>query len=78
MQINYESTCLDLSVKDDGKGFAVPDQPGNLAQGGHYGLLGMQERAELVKSSLEIRSTPGYGTTVSVRLDFTKGEEPIK
>ena len=78
MEIDYESTCLHLSVKDDGKGFVIPDQPGYLAQGGHYGPLSMQERAELVTSDLKITSSPGNGTTVSVRLDFSPDEGPIK
>jgi two-component system sensor histidine kinase UhpB len=70
MGINYASTSLHLSVKDDGKGFVVPDQPGYLSQGGHFGLLGLRERAELIKGDLEVTSSPGAGTTVSVRLDY--------
>jgi signal transduction histidine kinase len=70
MEINYASSYLQLSVKDDGTGFVVPDQPGFLTQGGHFGLLGLRERAELIKGDVEVTSSPGKGTTVSVRLDY--------
>ena len=70
MGIDYRSTYLHLSVKDDGKGFVVPDQPGYLAQGGHFGLLGLRERAELINGDLVVSSTPGEGTSVSLRLDY--------
>jgi PAS domain S-box-containing protein len=54
-----------LIVEDDGAGFD-PDQAGTAGQG--FGLLGMQERAALVRATLEIESTAGKGTTVLVRM----------
>ena len=45
---------LRLQVTDDGRGFA-PDAVGN----GHYGLLGMRERASLVGGTLAVESQPG-------------------
>jgi signal transduction histidine kinase len=35
---------------------------------GHYGLLGMRERARLAGGSLEIDSQPGAGTVLRLRL----------
>jgi len=51
-------------VKDDGSGFA---ENGNGASG-HYGLIGMKERASHIGASLDLASAPGRGTTVSVVL----------
>jgi signal transduction histidine kinase len=53
---------LIVSVTDDGKG--IPE--GVLAEGmrrGHYGLLGMYERAEAIPANLRIQSDPS-GTDV--------------
>ena len=39
-----------------------------MAPEGHYGLLGLYERAELIGSRLEIQSKPNQGTLVTVNL----------
>lgn len=51
---------LELSVIDDGLGFAPPD----ASKPTSYGLEGMRERAMLLGARLEVRSVPGIGTTV--------------
>jgi ligand-binding sensor domain-containing protein/two-component sensor histidine kinase len=56
--------AVHLSVRDDGSGFAR-DENGH---GGHYGLIGMKERASHIGADFELASTPGKGTTVSVVL----------
>jgi PAS domain S-box-containing protein len=53
---------LQLSITDDGKGFDASRQK----RGG--GLIRMRERASSINGQLEVRSEPGKGTTVSVRL----------
>jgi len=57
-----------LRVEDDGKGFVAPERVSDLVASGHYGLMGMQERAELIGAQLSIRSAPGDGTLIEVRL----------
>jgi signal transduction histidine kinase/ligand-binding sensor domain-containing protein len=57
---------LSLSIRDDGSGMQEPS--GNGHEGGHYGLVGMKERAAQIGAELQIDSQPGQGTTVSVRL----------
>jgi signal transduction histidine kinase len=56
---------ISLLVDDDGCGFIVPETPAEMAAEGHFGLLGMQERAELIDARLTVNSTPGQGTSVS-------------
>lgn len=59
---------IKLEVKDDGIGFAVPKSPTEFAPGGHFGLLGMRERTDLIGGILEVKSEAGEGTCLSVRL----------
>jgi NarL family two-component system sensor histidine kinase YdfH len=54
---------LDVEVRDDGMGFD-PAQIG----AGHYGLIGLRERARLIGGTLNIESSPGQGTTLRVCL----------
>ena len=61
---------LTIEVHDDGIGF----EPTMIAkQVGHYGLLGMRERARLAGGSLEIMSAPCAGTTLCLRLPGNNG-----
>jgi signal transduction histidine kinase len=59
---------LYLEVSDQGKGFE-PETALRLHVSS--GLLEMQERAELVKGHLTIRSMPGRGTSVSAAIPLT-------
>ncbi len=54
---------LAIEIQDDGSGF-IPVQ----VEPGHYGLLGMRERARLAGGVLEINSQPGKGTTIITRI----------
>ncbi len=49
-----------LCIQDNGKGF---DTQQNLGTG-HYGLLGMYERARLIGGTLQIESTANQGTRI--------------
>ncbi len=51
-------------VEDDGIGF----EPDHVDRGGHFGLLGMKERAEVFGGALTIESAPGAGTTIVVEV----------
>jgi signal transduction histidine kinase len=64
MRVEFGEARLAISIRDDGEGFAGPSAPSDLASAGHYGLLGMQERAELIGAALQIESSPGNGTKV--------------
>ncbi len=55
-----------LEIGDDGLGFSVPKSPAEFAPGGHFGLLGLYERAELIGAKLNIESAAGQGTRLTV------------
>ena len=48
LQVMYENDSLTLQVIDNGVGFQMPESPGEFAPSGHFGLLGLYERAELM------------------------------
>jgi signal transduction histidine kinase len=58
--LRYGEGQVGLDVTDDGPGF----DPGQAAGG--YGLPGMRARAEEAGGRLQVRSSPGCGTTISV------------
>lgn len=56
-----------LNVEDDGVGFNVEAA---LAKPDAFGLTGMKERAALLGGECRIRSRPGQGTRIEVRLPY--------
>ena len=59
IEVTYTNEQIWVRIIDNGEGFDV-DKVSN----GHYGLIGMRERAKLFTGDLEINSTPGRGTTI--------------
>jgi two-component system sensor histidine kinase UhpB len=72
--IHFNSQTTTLKVADDGRGFIIPESPAEFAPHGHYGLLGMHERAELISAQLEIQSAPDRGTRLLITLPSPEGE----
>jgi signal transduction histidine kinase len=65
-----------LSIRDDGSGFIVRK---NGSSSGHYGIVGMRERALQMGAELTIASTPGKGTLIGVLVDpFTTGDDAVE
>jgi len=65
IRLMSEDGHLRFEVVDDGAGF----DPSSTGYG--TGLQGMADRLEAVGGTLELRSTPGEGTTVAARLPAT-------
>ena len=66
-----ESRLIRATVTDDGAGFVTLRGEGSDERGaeaGHFGLLGMRERAERLGGKFRIESEPGHGTTVSIEV----------
>jgi signal transduction histidine kinase len=70
VEVRFTDRQLLLSVRDDGQGFEAPDLPDALARQGHFGLMGIQERALLYGGQLAIRSMPSEGTEITVSLPY--------
>jgi signal transduction histidine kinase len=68
VHLDFTSGAVALTITDDGRGFDVPDNLADLAPEGHYGLLGLYERAELMGGRLTIQSEPNQGTCMTIKL----------
>ena len=68
IRMEFHDDKLFLIVKDNGRGFEIPQRIGDLASVGKLGLAGMQERVRLFGGQLEIQSEPGQGKTVTVEV----------
>jgi PAS domain S-box-containing protein len=67
VQLTQQSSEVDLTVSDSGRGFNV--EPGMQGQG--LGLTSMRERVRLVNGTINIASKPTGGTTIRVRVPLT-------
>jgi nitrate/nitrite-specific signal transduction histidine kinase len=56
-------------VRDDGRGF----DPSQASPTGHWGLIGMRERAASIGATLTVTSAPGAGTEVVLVLPEPSG-----
>jgi signal transduction histidine kinase/ligand-binding sensor domain-containing protein len=73
LTLYYSTEALMLTVQDNGAGF---DVDAASQEKGHFGLMGMRERASVVDGDLEIVSQKGEGTTVRLRVPLkAPGEE---
>jgi signal transduction histidine kinase len=64
IQLSREAHGVSLRIVDNGRGFDQSDAFSSL--NGHFGVLGMRERAERLGGSMRLTSSPGEGTEVEV------------
>jgi signal transduction histidine kinase len=62
----YEVSAWRLLIEDDGQGFPLGEDSAG------FGIRGMGKRAESIGATLDIRSSPGKGTSVQVRVPLGK------
>lgn len=68
VEVNYFGKNMEVMITDNGRGFeeAAASDGDRL----HFGLIGMKERATLISSALVIRSNPGEGARVLLRVPY--------
>ncbi len=64
VKLAFEANEVTATVEDDGVGFNAPEAPAAYAHAGHFGLMGMQERAQLFGGNVYVKSERGKGTKV--------------
>ena len=65
ISVQQEPEHLTLSIRDNGKGFAVKHSKG-------LGLLGIEERVAHLGGKCDIHSEPGSGTALAIELPFSQ------
>ncbi len=61
-----EDDLLVAQVADDGTGFNTQEVLGNYETRGSLGMVNMRERAALIDGTLDVKSEPGRGTTITL------------
>ncbi len=74
LQLDFGEEAVVLTIKDNGRGFTIPESPAQMTTNGHFGLLGIQERAELIGAKLAIESDAGQGTCLIIKLPIRESE----
>jgi two-component system, NarL family, sensor histidine kinase UhpB len=64
VRIREDDSTFELEIRDNGRGIDLKEASGPRA----LGLLGMQERAELIGGTFEVTSGPRRGTTITIRV----------
>ena len=64
VEISYERRQLRIGVRDDGRG--MEESVVREGREGHFGFIGMRERAQRIRGKVSVWSRPGAGTEVSL------------
>jgi len=76
ISLEFGPQAVMLLVKDNGRGFTPDNCPGS--RDGHFGLLGMSERAKRLNGQLRVTSTPGSGTCLEVEIPTPPADETYR
>lgn len=72
IDFRLDESCLLLNIHDNGKGF----DPGQVNRG--HGLASIEHRADQLAAELHVKSSPGCGTSLSLRVPFRQSAHPRK
>jgi signal transduction histidine kinase len=75
MVIRREGQAVRLRIQDNGRGFRPALVSASEAQLGGFGLIGIAERVRMLKGSYLIDSAPAQGTTITIKLNITEGDQ---
>jgi signal transduction histidine kinase len=70
MSLHASEDQVTLAIEDDGVGFDPQIAARASQQGVGFGLVGVRERARLLKGSLSLQSSQGTGTKLAVTVPF--------
>ena len=68
LSVGVEEHRLRIEISDDGVGLMDAERTETISPEGHYGLIGMRERAEALGAELSIESQPEPGVGLRTRL----------
>jgi two-component system sensor histidine kinase DegS len=70
VQLNFSERDVKVTIHDNGVGFEMPAKVGDFTRIGKLGLVGIQERTQLLSGKLSVETKPGKGTILIVELPF--------
>ncbi|TVY09326.1 sensor histidine kinase [Paenibacillus cremeus] len=75
LELTFQQQMVKATITDNGGGFIVDNIDKKIGQGSHYGLMGMRERVELLEGRMELQSTVGAGTKLSMVIPVKESKE---
>lgn len=70
---------INLRIEDNGRGFHTAEGPDEAIRQRHWGLIGIQERLDLIGGALSLNSDPGQGTCIEVHVPLNgRKEVPVE
>ncbi|MGN7456808.1 sensor histidine kinase [Paenibacillus pasadenensis] len=68
LELTYQSQMVKIAVQDNGIGFDAELIESRAKINSHFGLMGMRERVELLEGRLELESSSGQGTKITIHI----------
>ena len=75
--LRYGEAEVTVTVTDDGSGFDAEATAATAEASGHFGLVGMRERAEGVGGRLVVTTAIGNGTTVQATIPYERSQATV-
>ena len=74
IKLAFAASDTKLIIQDDGEGFVMPENASEMTNLGHFGLLGIRERAELIGAEMQLASDKNVGTSLIVSVPTRSGQ----
>jgi two-component system sensor histidine kinase DegS len=76
LELVFQQQMIKITVTDNGVGFHVNKILTKIEQGTtHYGLIGMKERLKLLEGRLDMESSKGIGTKLSMIIPISNQQK---
>jgi signal transduction histidine kinase len=72
INLSFQNGELLLALEDDGVGFTPEEQQSPF---GHFGMIGIRERADEIDARLSVSSGEGAGTTITISVPLPGTEQ---
>ncbi len=66
VKMDFSDQSVNILVSDDGAGFSMPSRTADFTRLGKLGLVGMEERVQLIGGKMVIESQPNHGVTIRI------------
>ena len=77
IKLRHGDESLLVTIQDDGRGFDMAAITDSYDKRLSFGLTTMSERAQLIEAGYDLKSQPGQGTTIKLKLPLGSGSDLI-